>query len=621
MMSLRSYLLVAGCILVSLCPRAWAAALPFGQTQNGTIDSAAQSNSYAFNANAGDVVDFTLVTTSGALVPKLRLYNSIGTLIASNYSNSPFNCSGSTLEMNTVQLAATGGYTLLVSDCSSTNAGAYALYAQRTNNPTGAADLPFGQVQFGLIGSAAQSDSYTFSANAGDLVDFTLVATSGAMVPKIRLYNPSGTQNSSNYSNSPFNCSGSTLEMNTVALPATGVYTVLVGDCGDTHTGGYAVYSQRTGSPTGPVGLLFGQTQTGQLGSAAGSNTYTFGANANDVVNFTMVATSGNLVPKLRLYNPVGTLNTSNYSNSPFNCSGSTLEMNTITLPTSGVYTLLVGDCGDTHTGAYAIYSQRTNNPTGAANLPFAQTQTGLLGSAAASNTYTFSASANDVVNFTMVATNGGLVPKIRLYNPSGTQNSSNYSNSPFNCSGTVLEMNTVTLPATGVYTVLIGDCGDTHTGNYAIYSQRTNNPTAPVGLLWGRVQNGSIGSVAQSGSYSFPGSANDVVNFIMVTTSGSLIPRLRLYSPAGALVGSNYSNSPFNRPAPIPCLSATAETRTPATTTSRRSVSASANCRRRPVWRSLRVTPAISARARPARPTQLRLAIAARALPRARSR
>ena len=48
------------------------------------------------------------------------------------------------------------------------------------------------------------------------------------------------------------------------------------------------------------------------------------------------------------------------------------------------------------------------------------------------------------------------------------------------------MELNTVTLPATGTYTVLVGDCGDTNTGSYLIYAQRTNNPAGAAVLLFG---------------------------------------------------------------------------------------------------------------------------------------
>jgi hypothetical protein len=62
----HSYLFVIGCVLVSLCPNVWASTpLPLGQPTTGMIGSAAQSNSYTFSANANDLVNFTMTTTSG----------------------------------------------------------------------------------------------------------------------------------------------------------------------------------------------------------------------------------------------------------------------------------------------------------------------------------------------------------------------------------------------------------------------------------------------------------------------------------------------------------------------------------------------------------------------------
>ena len=79
-----------------------------------------------------------------------------------------------------------------------------------------------------MIGSVVRSNTYVFSGHKNEVVDFTLVATNGSLVPKILLYNPNGSLNSSNYSGAPFGCGGSTLEMNTVTLPVTGTYTVKV---------------------------------------------------------------------------------------------------------------------------------------------------------------------------------------------------------------------------------------------------------------------------------------------------------------------------------------------------------------------------------------------------------
>ena len=102
MKSLKWQLLVIVCILVCFSTFSWSVACaPFGQTGTGTISSPGQTNSCTFSANAGDVLDFTMVTTSGSLSPKIQLYNPIGTLVA---SATPGYCQGSTVEMNTVTL-------------------------------------------------------------------------------------------------------------------------------------------------------------------------------------------------------------------------------------------------------------------------------------------------------------------------------------------------------------------------------------------------------------------------------------------------------------------------------------------------------------------------------------
>jgi hypothetical protein len=526
--ALVAYLLVIGGILVSLSSHAWATNLSFGVTQTGSISSPAQTNSYTFKASANDVVDFTVTTTSGTLSPALRLYNeSSGTLIS---SASNAYCSGSTIEMKTVTLPMTGTYTLEVSDCSNTHTGDYSLYAQSTNNPSGAESLPFGQTQAGTISSAAQSNTYTFSANVNDEIDFTMVATSGSLSPKIRLYSGSSGALISSANNAY--CSGSTIEMNTIQIPATGTYTVLVGDCSDTNTGDYEIYAQRTEHPVGPAKLPPGQTQMGTIGSEGRSNTYAFTGNAHEVVDFTMVKTSGSLSPKIRLYDPTGKL-ISSASNAY--CSGSTIE-DTVTLPATGTYTVLVGDCSDKLTGNYGIYRQNTKQVAGEATLLFGPSQTDLIGSAAQSNTYIFSGSKSETIDLTMVTTSGSLSPKIRLYGPTGALLS---SASNAYCSGSAIEMNTVKLPANGTYTVLVGDCSDDLTGNYAIYAQSTNNPFGPAPLLWGQVQTGIIGSPALSYSYIFKGTAGNSIDLTMATTSGNLSPKIRIYNPDGTLLGS----------------------------------------------------------------------------------
>ena len=73
MKSLKLHLLVTMCALVSLTSPAWATnSLTFGQTVSGTISTAAQTIRYTMAANAGDIVNLNMVTTSGSL-PKAEI--------------------------------------------------------------------------------------------------------------------------------------------------------------------------------------------------------------------------------------------------------------------------------------------------------------------------------------------------------------------------------------------------------------------------------------------------------------------------------------------------------------------------------------------------------------------
>ena len=356
MKSLKSQLLVIGCILVSLCSHAWADTnFPFGATLQGAISSAAQTNTYTFDASAGDVVLLTMGTSGGA--PEITLLNPDG---SQNSTAAPGGCDFNgvtTVEMsggmNGVKLTETGTYTVVVGACNSEDTFSYAVYLQRTNNPGGAIGLQWGQTLGGTITSVAQSSTYTFSANASDVVKFTM-ATNG-FAPKITLFNPDGSQNGIAY---PGGCdfNGVTaVEMNP-KLTVTGTYTVLVGACNDDDTNNYSFYIQRTNDPGDAVPIVWGQTEGGKIVSAAQSDTYTFSGSPDDVVEFIMA--TNDFAPKITLFNPDGSQNNIAYpSGCDFN-GVTTVEMNRPKLTVSGTYTVLVGACNDEDQGTYDLSSQ-----------------------------------------------------------------------------------------------------------------------------------------------------------------------------------------------------------------------------------------------------------------------
>ena len=120
--------------------------------------------------------------------------------------------------------------------------------------------------------------------------------------------------------------------------------------------------------------LSYDTVTAGTIGAAAQINTYTFSANANDILNFTVVATSGSLLPCIQVSTyPAGTPVTNGGS-----CPGyGTVGLNGVAIPSAGTYFLTLKDFHDANTGNYNIFMQRTDGPVGSAPLPLAQVQSG----------------------------------------------------------------------------------------------------------------------------------------------------------------------------------------------------------------------------------------------------
>ena len=242
--------------------------------------------------------------------------------------------------------------------------------------------ISYDTVTAGTISAAAQTNTYTFSANANDILDFTVVATSGALWPCIQIYNSQGDK-VTNGSSCP---GGGDVELNALAIASADTYTMTVRDYSNTNTGNYNVFLQRTDGLVGALPLSLDQVQTGNIASATQSNAYTFSANANDVFNFTLVATSGNLWPCMQVYNAAG----APVANGVSCPGGGDAELNALVIPTAGTYSLIIKPDGDSSTGNYNIFQQRTDGPPNAISLPYDTVTAGTISAAAQINRFCF---------------------------------------------------------------------------------------------------------------------------------------------------------------------------------------------------------------------------------------
>jgi hypothetical protein len=159
----------------------------------------------------------------------------------------------------------------------------------------------------GAITNIGETFSYTLAVNAKDVLNFTVVATkstSGTFGPCIILYDP--LHNNVDSAGGSYN---QDVEMNGYVALVTGTYEVSINDCANQATGDYEIFVQKSNAPIGALPLAYAAVKTGVINSIAESNAYTITANINDVLNFTVVATtslSGTLGPCILLYNTTG---------------------------------------------------------------------------------------------------------------------------------------------------------------------------------------------------------------------------------------------------------------------------------------------------------------------------
>ncbi|MGH9842869.1 MAG: pre-peptidase C-terminal domain-containing protein, partial [Blastocatellia bacterium] len=202
-----------------------------------------------------------------------------------------------------------------------------------------------------------------------------------------------------------------------------------------------------------------------------------------------------------------------------------------LTLPATGLYTILVRDFNLNRAGNYAVNLQFTTGRCGT-SISCGQTLSRNIDSIARQDTYTFNGNAGEAVNVGAVAVSGVLAARAEIYSPSNTLIGANgFGNT---------NTGSLTLPATGTYTILVRDFNLNRTGPYAINLQFTTGRCGTA-IACGETKTGrNIASIAQQDSYTFSANAGEAVNIAAVATSGELAARLELYSPANTLIGAN---------------------------------------------------------------------------------
>ncbi len=401
----------------------------------------------------------------------------------------------------------------------------------------------------GTISPVGDSDSWTFSANAGDSIVIRvgeITTLSGAFTPRIRLNNPLGGQQAT--------ASSAVASEIVVTATNTGTFTVIVDVAAGTATGTYRLTLAKSpgailvapGDEGGP--LTNGVDYIGNFLPPGDLDVWTFNALAGEsiVLKAGQMTDTNNFDPWIRVYGPTGIL------------LGSVTDVAaaevTFRATNSGAFTVLIANdpyYSDAANGTYRLTLAKTSDPivvspgdeggpltNGVAhqgNLPLGDL-----------DLWNFTASAGDslVLKMGQITDTNNFDPWIRLYGPDGALLSS----------VSAFAAAEVTLRATnsGTFLVVVGNnpyYSDAASGFYLLTLAKTGDaivvsPGDEGGPLTNGVLHQASLPLGDLDLWNFTASAGQsiVLRLGQITDVGNFDPWIRLYGPNGALLASDFS-------------------------------------------------------------------------------
>jgi hypothetical protein len=490
-----------GVFLQRLKGPAGANPLTFGQVAAGAIAGLAETDSYAFQAAAGDRIRLRM-TEPGPLSPQVELFDAQGGKLGEDSSFS----SEAVLDY---QMLTGGTFFVLLSDYSGTATGSYGIFLQRLTGAAGAVPIAFGQTLTNAIETLAEADSYTFQAAVGDRIRVRM-AEPGPLSPQVELFNPQGEKVSED-------SSFSSEALVDYLVTSAGTFLIVASDYSGTATGGYGIFLQRLTNPIDSKPLEFGQAATASIATLAEMDAFTFQAAAGERIRVRMTE-PGPLSPQLEIFNSAGQKVGEDSSFS------SEAEVD-YSVPAAGTFVVLVSDYSGAATGAYGVFLQRLSTARTATSIAFGQTTNSSLTSLAESDAYTFQAAVGERIRVRMTEP-GPLSPEVEIFDSRGEKVG---EDSSFSSEALV----DYRAQSGGSFLVVVSDYAGTATGAYSLHLQRLDAPAGARPLEIAQPLTASIDNLAETDAYIVQATAGQMLR-IRMTEPGPLSPALELFNQQG---------------------------------------------------------------------------------------
>lgn len=415
-------------------------------------------------------------------------------------------------------------------------------------------------------GSDHYSDAYTFSGTSGQQISITM--SSGAFDTLLFLVGPNGVQITSDDDGGGGTNSRIPASSGFFTLPSTGTYTIQASSFSANTAGTYSL-SLTSQTPSGcasPISINFGQTINGSLSGGdcrltdnSFFDAYTFSGIAGQQVNVAM--SSGSFDTFLFLLRPDGSTLASDDDGGGGTNSRIPTGSGSLTLPTTGIYTIYASSFSPDTTGSYSLTltGQTPGGSCPSTSISIGQTINGALSNSDCQlsdnslfDSYSFSGTAGQTISISL--TSSVFDTYLHLLQPDGTLLADDDDGGDGLNSRIPPESGTLTLPVTGTYKILANSFSPNVTGAYSLTLQGSSAltcPSTPISI--GQLVNGALSNSDCTlsdnsfiDSYSFTGSAGQLVAVEM--SSLNFDTYVFLLGPNGLVVddddGGNGTNS-----------------------------------------------------------------------------
>jgi hypothetical protein len=306
--------------------------------------------------------------------------------------------------------------------------------------------------------------------------------------------------------------------------------------------------------------INFGQTINGSLatgdclnpieGDGSRVDEYTFTGSAGQQIAVSMSASFDTF---LYLLNPDGSvLAVNDDANANVSTDSRIPPTGFITLPSSGVYSILANSFRPEDGGAYTV-TLTAGTTCNLTPIAFGETKTGTLNAGDCTNPvdedgtpvdfYTFTGTAGQQIAITLSATSGNLDPYLYLITPSGDLLADDDNGGGGTAARIPQGAGFGRLPVSGTYTIIVNTLLTSQSGNYSLTLTKAATDCASVPLrldtsIRGTLENGDC-RLLEDGSfidaYTFTGAANAQIAVTMSSLfTNQLTPVVFLLSPAG---------------------------------------------------------------------------------------